>query len=105
MLAAGGTLWSCLPHMAMPKRWLDIQPGQTRVAVHAVLGVPDAPYDVKNFDGWHNPFGLGASVLIVRYDEGMTRVESKAISTHWGNAHRVWMQAYRSYLTRDAAPK
>ncbi len=93
-----------MPTLFMPKRWLDIRPGQERSAVHAVLGVPDANYSVKGFDGWHNPFGVGASVLIVRYDESLSRVISTKVETKWGTEYRDWMQEYKQRLSNQAAP-
>lgn len=87
-----------LPSIFLPKRWLDIKPGISRHAVHEVLGVPDANYSVKAFDGWHNAFTVGASVLIVRYDESLTVVTSAEIETYWGLQHKEWRQDYKRHL-------
>lgn len=93
-----------MPSLFMPKRWLDIGPGQERSAVHAVLGVPDANYSEKGFDGWHNPFGIGASILIVRYDESLSRVVSTKVETKWGTGYRDWVQEYKHRLSNQTAP-
>ena len=87
-----------LPSIFLPKRWLDIKPGISRQAVHDVLGVPDANYSVKGFDGWHNPFTFGASVLTVRYDESLNVVVGVEIKTIWGLGHKEWVQEYKSHL-------
>jgi len=89
---------AALPTMFLPKRWLDIKPGHDRTAVHLVLGKPDADYSVKSFDGWHNPFGLGASVLTVDYDEQLSKVVSTRIRTVWGFEYRDWVQEYKEIL-------
>jgi hypothetical protein len=60
--------------------------------------VPDADYSVKGFDGWHNPFGFGASVLVVRYDEGLATVSATEVKTKWGTEYREWVQEYKSKL-------
>ena len=89
---------SVLPDIFLPKRWLDIGPGQDRAAVHAVLGVPDIDFtEMKGFDGWHNSFGVGASVLLVRYER--TKVASVSIKTEWGTSHLEWVQEYKSRLS------
>lgn len=89
-----------LPSVFLPKRWLEIAPGQDRNVVHAVLGVPDADFtDAKGFDGWHNPFGVGASVLVVRYDYASKKVVSAKITTEWGTEHLKWVSAYKSQLS------
>lgn len=93
-----------MPAVFLPKRWLDIKPRQERSAVHAVLGVPDANYSEKGFDGWHNPFGFGASVLIVRYDESLSRVVSTDVETKWGTEHRDWVQEYKQRSSNQATP-
>lgn len=98
LLLIGVTL--ALPDVFLPKRWLEIAPGHDRTVVHAVLGVPDADFmDVKGFDGWHNPFGVGASVLIVRYDYASKKVVSAKITTEWGTEHLKWASAYKSQLS------
>jgi hypothetical protein len=89
---------SFLPSIFLPKRWNDITPGISRQAVHEVLGVPDANYSVKSFDGWHNPFTFGASVLIVRYDESAKVVVAAEIKTYWGFHYKEWAQDYKNYL-------
>jgi hypothetical protein len=89
---------SFLPSIFLPKRWLDIKPGISRQSVHSVLGVPDTNYSAKGFDGWHNPFTLGASVLTVRYDEPLKIVVSAEIKTEWGFRHKEWVQEYKSQL-------
>lgn len=89
-----------LPNVFLPKRWLDIAPGHDRTAVHAVLGTPDADFmEVKGFDGWHNPFGMGASVLIVRYDRASQKVVAVKITTEWGTEHLEWVSAYKTRLS------
>ncbi len=89
-----------LPDVFLPKRWLEIAPGQNRTVVHAVLGIPDADFmDVKGFDGWHNPFGVGASVLIVRYDSASKKVVSAKVTTEWGTEHLKWVSDYKSQLS------
>ena len=87
-----------LPSVFLPKRWLEIKPGISRSAIHAVLGVPDAHYADKAFDGWHNAFGVGASVLTVRYDATLSRAVSSEIKTVWGFAHKDWVQEYKRSL-------
>jgi len=89
-----------LPSIFLPKRWLEIKPGIERPTVHVVLGIPDADYSVKGFDGWHNSFGPGASVLIVHYDETFTKVQTTEIKTRWGFEHKQWVQEYKLRLTR-----
>jgi hypothetical protein len=89
---------AALPTVFLPKRWLDIKPGRERAAVHAVLDKPDADFSVKSFDGWHNPFGLGASVLTVDYDEHLSKVVSTRIRTVWGFEYRDWVQEYKEIL-------
>lgn len=93
---------AALPSVFLPKRWLDIKPGQERAAVHVVLGKPDADFSVKSFDGWHNPFGLGASVLTVDYDEQLSKVVSTRIRTVWGFEYRDWVQEYKVILKSPA---
>ena len=88
----------CLPSVFLPKRWLDIQPGISRAAVHAVLGVPDASFSDKSFDGWHKPFGVGASVLTVRYDSALSKAVSTEIKTVWGFEHKKWVQEYKRHV-------
>lgn len=87
-----------LPSIFLPKRWLEIKPGFERSTVHAVLGIPDADYAIKGFDGWHNSFGLGASVLTVHYDETLTMVTTTKIEIRWGFDHRNWVQEYKLRL-------
>jgi hypothetical protein len=89
-----------LPGVFLPKRWLDIAPGHDRAAVHAVLGIPDIDFtEMKGFDGWHNSFGVGASVLTVRYDEPRKKVISVKIATAWGTEHLEWTSTYKSRLS------
>lgn len=88
-----------LPDVFLPKRWLEIRPGQDRTIVHTVLGVPDIDFtEMKRFDGWHNSFGIGASVIVVRYDDIGTKVSSVKISTDWGRGHLEWVQQYKAQL-------
>ena len=90
------------PRLFLPKRWFDIQLGQERAVVHVILGTPDADYfNAKNFDGWFNPFGYGASYLTVFYDSHakVTRVK---IGTDWGTEYKDWAQSYKSVLTDHA---
>ena len=92
-------LLAVLPHLFLPKRWLDIHPGQERAKVHLVLGMPDADYfGGKSFDSWFNPFGYGASCLTILYDD-QAKVERVIIDTDWGFEHRTWAQDYKSVLT------
>lgn len=87
-----------LPSIFIPKRWLEITPGLERETVYKVLGVPDGGFTAKEFDGWHNPFFFGASVLIVRYDLALSKVTSSEIRTKWGWEYRKWAQDYQEIL-------
>jgi len=87
-----------LPSIFLPKRWLEIKPGLERSTVHTILGIPDADYSIKAFDGWHNSFGPGASVLTVHYDETLSKVKTTKIETRWGFEHRNWVQEYKLRL-------
>lgn len=91
------TLIIALPTMFLPKRWLDIQTGMAKPNVERVLGIPDCSMDEKQFSGWHNPFYLGASVLIIHYDEE-DKVSDIKIETDWGWAYQNWESRYRHYL-------
>lgn len=90
-------LLSTLPTIFLPKRWLDIQEGESMEAVYKVLGTPDINFGDKNFAGWHNPFYLGASVLTVRYDNSQ-RVSQINIETKWGSEYQKWAQNYKKFL-------
>ena len=84
-----------LPSIFIPKRWLDIRAGQTREQVVSAIGRPDADYfAAKSFDGWHNHFYIGASVLRINYRQDSDIVASKEIQTHWGLAYRGWIRHY-----------
>jgi hypothetical protein len=89
-----------LPETFLPKRWYDIHPGQHRSAVIAVLGLPDADFSAaKSFDGWFNPFFVGASTLTVHYAENSDVVQRTEIRTAWGFAHRHWDRGYMQELS------
>jgi hypothetical protein len=90
-------LVAALPHVFLPKRWQDIDPGQHRATVIAVLGIPDADYfKAKQFDGWFNPFFVGASTVTVQYSGNIDVVKAVQIRTRWGFAYRDWSRGYRS---------
>lgn len=86
-----------LPTIFLPKRWLVVHEGESMETVYKVLGVPDINFGDKNFAGWHNPFYLGASVLIVRYDNSQ-RVSQVKIETKWGSEYKKWAQDYKQFL-------
>ncbi len=95
-------LLAAAPRLFLPKRWLDINPGQDRAGVHAILGAPDADYfNAKNFDSWFNPFGYGASSFTVIYDDH-AKVQRVKITMDWGFEHRKWARDYKSVLTDSA---
>ena len=89
-----------MPYMFMPKRWTDIQKGNERTVVHTILGVPDVDYSVKGFDGWHNPFYVGAVVLIVHYDMNRSKVVDTEIKITWGTGYLDWAQDYKKLLDK-----
>ena|ERR1700744_2325051 len=89
-----------LPSVFLPKRWLDIRVGETREQVVSIVGRPDADYfTAKSFDGWHNHFYIGASVLKVNYRRDSDVVASKEIQTHWGLAYKDWSRDYLKVAT------
>ena len=93
---------AALPTAFLPKRWHDIHPGQHRPAVIAVLGIPDADYfNAKSFDGWFNPFGVGASTMTVNYAQDSDVVRDVEIKTAWGFAYRTWARGYDRELSVD----
>ena len=98
-VAAGVLLVAALPQLFLPKRWQEIHPGQHRQNVIAVLGIPDADYfNAKQFDGWFNPFYLGASTMTVRYARESDVVRDVQIHTAWGLGYRDWSRGYREEL-------
>ena len=104
VIAAIQLYW--LPKLFIPKRWLEIVPGISRCSVHAVLGVPDAGYLAKGFEGWDNSFWYGASVLIVHYAEGDdSLVREVEISSDFGFEYVSWERGYRGYLNKGAILK
>ncbi len=99
IVAACLLLAAALPKVFLPKRWQEIHPGQDRRSVIAVLGVPDADYfNAKQFDGWFNPFYLGASTITVRYASRSDVVDAVQIRTQWGLSYRDWSRGYRKEL-------
>jgi len=84
-----------IPLIFTPKRWLEINPGIDRDIVHKILGKPDCDLFLKGFDGWHNHFYFGATVLTVRYDTALSKVISTSIKTKWGLEYTEWVQDYK----------
>jgi len=92
-----------LPTLFLPKRWLDIHPGQARHEVVSILGQPDADYfSAKSFDEWHNHFYVGASVLKVTYARDSDVVAGTDIRNSWGLAYRHWS---RDYVKTSVRPR
>jgi hypothetical protein len=84
-----------LPTVFVPKRWAEIQSGQTRQRVFAIVGQPDADYfTAKGFDGWHNHFYIGATVLKVTYARDCDIVAKTDIRTYWGFSYQKWAHDY-----------
>jgi hypothetical protein len=99
LMVASLLLAAELPQLFLPKRWNEIHPGQHRSNVIAVLGVPDADYfDAKSFDGWFNPFFIGASTMTVRYAANSEVVDAVQIRTQWGFSYRHWSRGYMKDL-------
>lgn len=86
------------PRLFISERWHAIAPGMTLTQVHAILGFPDIPFPDKQFDGWFNPFGYGASTITVRYTTH-DRVASVNIKHHFGWEYKNWMQAYKQFIS------
>lgn len=99
IMVASLLLVVALPRIFLPKRWQDIRPGQHRASVIAVLGIPDADYfNARQFDGWFNPFFIGASTMTVRYGHNSDVVDAVQIQTQWGFSYRGWARAYRKEI-------
>lgn len=80
-----------------PRRWQEPLDTLDRTQIHALLGIPDMAWMDKGFDGWDRPAGVGAWVLIIRYDE-----ESRPVSVQrkfdWGLGYLSWDRNYRQML-------
>lgn len=82
---------------AQPVRWDEPLVGLDREEVHRLLGLPDANFIPKGWEGWTQPAIVGAWVLIVGYEESSgdpraSRVERKFV---WGLGYRGWVRDYR----------
>jgi hypothetical protein len=103
IVVASVLLIAALPRLFVPKRWHEIHPGQHRNSVIAVLGLPDADYfNAKSFDGWFNPFFIGAATMTVGYAENSDIVRSVRIRTEWGFAYRNWARGEAKELSHAA---
>jgi hypothetical protein len=89
--AVAAALASILVNAAIGMRnWSNVKVGQSRDAVHATLGSPDASFLAKGWEGWDHSGIVGAWVLVVHYDESNTTVTYVKRKFDWGLGYLLW---------------
>jgi hypothetical protein len=88
-----------------PSRWREPVLLMGRSQVHALLGLPDADFSPKGWDGWDRPVIVGAWILKVHYD-GEGRVIAVQNSFEWGLGHLQWRRDLPERVQRlSASPR
>jgi len=87
-----------------PARWAGPLATLNRAQVHALLGIPDADFLPKGWDGWDKPVLIGAWVLTVYYDD-QEHVTSARTKFDWGLGHLSWDRDYQKRLATAAATR